>query len=135
MLACASAVASIRIFEEHGLVERAAQLGREVFGPGLAELAAKHPSVGEVRGLGCFWAIELVKNPETREMFVPFNATGADAAPMVEVVGACKAAGLWPFAHFNRLHVAPPLVISDEDARLGLSIIDAALDLADAHVG
>ena len=135
VLACASAVASIRIFEEHGLVERAAQLGRDVFGPGLAELAAKHPSVGEVRGLGCFWAIELVKDPETREMFVPFNATGADAAPMVEVVGACKAAGLWPFAHFNRLHVAPPLVISDEDARLGLSIIDAALDLADAHVG
>ncbi len=134
VLACASAVASIRIFEEDGLVERAAQLGTDVFGPGLAELAAKHPSVGEVRGLGCFWAIELVRDPATREMLVPYNATGADAAPMVEVVGACKAEGLWPFAHFNRLHVAPPLVISDDDARHGLAVIDAALDLADRHV-
>ncbi|MHB1139734.1 MAG: aminotransferase class III-fold pyridoxal phosphate-dependent enzyme, partial [Microthrixaceae bacterium] len=134
VLACASAVASIRIFEEEGLVERAARLGTEVFGPGLAELADRHPSVGEVRGLGCFWAIELVKDPATREMLVPFNATGADAAPMAEVVGACKAGGVWPFAHFNRLHVAPPLVISDDDARHGLAVIDAALDLADRHV-
>jgi taurine--2-oxoglutarate transaminase len=105
-----------------------------VFGPGLEELKAKHPSVGDVRGIGCFWAIELVKNRETKEMFVPFNASGADAAPMVEVVTACKAAGLSPFAHFNRLHVTPPLVISDEDARLGLEIIDQALLLADKHV-
>ena len=134
VLACATAVASMNIFEEENILERSRHLGNEVFGPGLAELKAKHPSVGDVRGLGCFWAIELVKNRETKEMFVPFNASGADAAPMVEVVTACKAAGLSPFAHFNRLHVTPPLVISDEDARLGLEIIDQALLLADRHV-
>jgi taurine--2-oxoglutarate transaminase len=134
VLACATAVASMNIFEEEQILERARHLGNEVFGPGLEELKAKHPSVGDVRGLGCFWAIELVKNRETKEMFVPFNASGADAAPMVEVVTACKAAGLSPFAHFNRLHVTPPLVISDEDARLGLEIIDQALLLADKHV-
>jgi taurine--2-oxoglutarate transaminase len=134
VLACASAVASMNIFEEEQILERSRHLGTEVFGPGLEELKAKHPSVGDVRGLGCFWAIELVKNRETKEMFVPFNASGADAAPMVEVVTACKAAGLSPFAHFNRLHVTPPLVISDEDARLGLEIIDQALLLADKHV-
>ena len=134
VLACATAVASMNIFEEENILERSRHLGTEVFGPGLEELKAKHPSVGDVRGLGCFWAIELVKNRETKEMFVPFNASGADAAPMVEVVTACKAAGLSPFAHFNRLHVTPPLVISDEDARLGLEIIDQALLLADRHV-
>ena len=134
VLACATAVASMNIFEEENILERSRHLGKEVFGPGLEELKAKHPSVGDVRGLGCFWAIELVKNRETKEMFVPFNASGADAAPMVEVVTACKAAGLSPFAHFNRLHVTPPLVISDEDARLGLEIIDQALVLADRHV-
>ena len=134
VLACATAVASMNIFEEENILERSRHLGNEVFGPGLAELNAKHPSEGDVRGLGCFWAIELVKNRETKEMFVPFNASGADAAPMVEVVTACKAAGLSPFAHFNRLHVTPPLVISDEDARLGLEIIDQALLLADRHV-
>ena len=134
VLACATAVASMNIFEEENILERSRHLGKEVFGPGLEELKAKHPSVGDVRGLGCFWAIELVKNRETKEMFVPFNASGADAAPMVEVVTACKAAGLSPFAHFNRLHVTPPLVISDEDARLGLEIIDQALLLADRHV-
>jgi taurine--2-oxoglutarate transaminase len=134
VLACATAVASMNIFEEEHILERSRHLGNEVFGPGLEELKAKHPSVGDVRGIGCFWAIELVKNRETKEMFVPFNASGADAAPMVEVVTACKAAGLSPFAHFNRLHVTPPLVISDEDARLGLEIIDQALLLADKHV-
>ena len=134
VLACASAVASMEIFEEEHILERSRHLGTEVFGPGLEELKAKHPSVGDVRGLGCFWAIELVKNRETKEMLVPFNASGADAAPMVEVVTACKAAGLSPFAHFNRLHVTPPLIISDEDARLGLEIIDQALLLADRHV-
>jgi taurine--2-oxoglutarate transaminase len=134
VLACASAVASIGIFEEEGLLDRARHLDTEVLAPGLAAIAAAHPSVGEVRGLGCFWAIELVRDPVTREMLVPFNATGAAAAPMAEVVAACKAAGLSPFSHFNRLHVSPPLVISDEDARLGLEIIDQALLLADKYV-
>ena len=134
VLACASAVASINIFEEEDILGRSRHLGTEVFGPGLAALAEKHPSIGEVRGLGCFWAIELVRDRETREMFVPYNASGADAAPMAEVVAACKALGLWPFAHFNRLHVTPPLVISDDDARRGLEIIDEALLIADKYV-
>jgi taurine--2-oxoglutarate transaminase len=85
-----------------------------------------------VRGRGLFWAIELVKDRETREPFVPFNAAGADAAPMAAVAAACKKEGLWPFTHFNRMHVAPPLVISEEDLVRGLDIIDRALDVADA---
>ncbi|MGD9764627.1 MAG: aspartate aminotransferase family protein [Candidatus Binatia bacterium] len=133
-LACASAVASIRTFEEEGIIEQARRLGDEVLGPGLRALAERHPSVGEVRGLGCFWAVELVRNRRTREPLVPYNAAGAAAAPMAEVMAACKAEGLWPFMHFNRVHAVPPCTTSVEDARLGIAILDRALARADAHV-
>jgi len=130
-LACASAVASIGIFKEEGLIERAAMLGRDVLGPGLRDLRDRHPSVGDVRGLGCFWAVELVRDRETREMLVPYNASGEAAKPMAEVTKACRERGLWPFTHFNRIHVVPPIVISDEDAKQGLAILDEALEVAD----
>jgi len=134
-LACATAVASIGIFERDDIVGRSRRLGEEVIAPMLAEVAHRHPSVGEVRGMGCFFAIELVRDSGTREPLVPFNAAGPDAAPMVELMTACKARGVWPFAHFNRLHVAPPLVISEEDLRSGLAAIDEALAVADTYVG
>ncbi|HMT59985.1 MAG TPA: aspartate aminotransferase family protein [Microthrixaceae bacterium] len=133
-LACASAVASVNIFKEEDVIGRAARLGAEVIGPELEKLAARHPSVGEVRGLGGFWAIELVRDRSTREMLVPYNAAGDAAKPMLEVAAACKERGLWPFTHFNRLHVVPPCTISDDDVRAGLSIIDEALDVADRYV-
>ena len=133
-LACASAVASINIFKEEGLVERSARLGAEVVGPALEDLKTKHPAIGDVRGLGLFWAIELVRNRETREQLVPFNASGPAAAPVAEIVGACKKQGLLVFAHFNRIHIVPPLVTSEADLRAGLAIVDDALNLADAHV-
>ena len=132
-LACASIVASIGIFKEEKIIEHARHLGTDVIGPELRKIAEKHPSVGEVRGLGVFWAIELVRSKKTREPIVPFNASGADAKPMAEVMGACKAGGVWPFAHFNRLQVTPPCTISDQDAREGLAIIDRALDSADKY--
>jgi len=133
-LACAPGVATFEVFERDRLLERVRDLGERVVGPRLAEIAEKHPSVGEVRGLGLFWAIELVRDRESREPLVPFNASGADAAPMAKVAAACKQAGLWPFIHFNRMHVAPPLVISEADLVRGLDIIDAALDVADAEM-
>jgi taurine--2-oxoglutarate transaminase len=132
-LACASAVASIEIFREEGLVERSATMGTEVIAPVLADLADRHPSVGDVRGLGMFWAIELVKDKATREQLVPFGAAGPAAAPVAEVVAACKKQGVLVFAHFNRIHIVPPLVTSEDDLRAGLAIVDDALSLADAH--
>lgn len=132
-LACATAVASIGIFREEKLVERSRRLGEEVIGPALRDMASRHPSVGEVRGLGCFWAIELVRDRSTREPLVPFNASGPDAAPVAEVVGQIKQQGVLVFSHFNRIHVTPPLTIDDDDLRTGLSVIDDALTLADRH--
>jgi taurine--2-oxoglutarate transaminase len=80
-----------------------------------------------------FWAIELVRDRETREPLVPFNASGAAAAPMNELAAACKQRGLWPFTHFNRMHVVPPCTVSVEEVREGLSIIDEALTVADRY--
>ena len=133
-LACASAVASMRIFEDEGVIAHSKRVGEEVIGPGLAEIAEKHPSVGEVRGMATFWAVELVKDRETREPLVPYNASGEAAAPMAAFAAACKERGLWPFVHFNRTHVVPPCVISDDDAREGLAILDEALTVADDYV-
>ena len=133
VLACASVVASINIFKEEGLIEHARMLGTDVIGPELAKLQAKHPSVGEVRGLGVFWALDLVSNRETRKPLVPYNAAGADAAPMNELAAACKERGLWPFTHFNRMHVVPPINTPVDEVLQGIAIIDEVLDLADAR--
>ena len=133
-LATASIVASIGIFKEEKIVEHARHLGADVLGPELQRIAAKHPSVGEARGLGVFWALELVRDKKTREPLVPFNASGADAKPMAELMAACKAGGVWPFAHFNRLQITPPCTTTDEEIREGLAAIDKALEVADRYV-
>ncbi|MEU4242778.1 aspartate aminotransferase family protein [Actinoplanes sp. NPDC026619] len=132
-LATASAVASIEIFKEEGIIEHARALGDDVIAPGLAALAEKHPSIGEVRGLGVFWAIELVRDRATKEPLVPFNASGAAAGPMNELAAACKERNLWPFTHFNRVHVVPPCTATAEEVREGLSILDEALEVADRY--
>ncbi|WP_227869966.1 aspartate aminotransferase family protein [Streptomyces otsuchiensis] len=132
-LACASVVASITVFRDEELLARVRQLGAEVIGPGLRRLAERHPSVGEVRGLGVFWAVELVRNRATREPLVPFNASGAAAEPMARFAAACREAGLWPFTHFNRTHVVPPCTTSPEEIEEGLAILDRALAVADSY--
>ncbi|BCI51114.1 aspartate aminotransferase family protein [Mycolicibacterium litorale] len=130
-LATAAAVATITAMEDEDIVGNAARIGAEILGPGLAELAARHPSVGEVRGTGVFWAIELVANRETREPLAPY---GASSAAMNAVVGACKENGLLPFANFNRIHAVPPCTVTADEAREGLAILDEALSVADSHL-
>ncbi|MFE1913962.1 aspartate aminotransferase family protein [Streptomyces anandii] len=132
-LACAAAVATINVMAEEGVVENAARLGADVVGPALRELAERHPSVGEVRGVGMFWALELVKNRETREPLVPYNASGEAGAPMAAFGAAAKARGLWPFINMNRTHVVPPCNASESELKEGLAALDAALSVADEH--
>jgi taurine--2-oxoglutarate transaminase len=131
-LACAAAVASIEAFKEEGIIENAASIGSDVLGPGLRELQERHPSIGEVRGRGCFWGVELVKNRETREMLAPFNAAGKDMGAMGAFQRKCWDLGLATMVHWNVLMVVPPLVITPEEARAGLELIDEALAVADA---
>jgi taurine--2-oxoglutarate transaminase len=128
-LACAAAVAAIETMEDDHIVEHAAAIGDEVFGPGLAALADKHPWIGEVRGTGAFWALELVSDRQTREPLAPY---GGSSTQMGAIVAACTRRGLLPFVNFNRLHVVPPLTITADEARAGLGILDEALTEAAA---
>ncbi|MGN7977505.1 aspartate aminotransferase family protein [Microbacterium sp. 22195] len=132
-LACAAGVATFEVFRRDGILERVRDLGERIVEPTLRGWTSTHPSVGEVRGRGLFWAVELVRDRETREPLVPFNASGADAAPMAAFAAAAKKAGVWPFTHFNRTHIAPPLVITEEELVRGLSAIDEALTVADGY--
>ncbi|HET8605982.1 MAG TPA: aminotransferase class III-fold pyridoxal phosphate-dependent enzyme [Gaiellaceae bacterium] len=133
-LACASAVASIEAFREEGIVENAAAMG-EVFRAELGRLAEKHPSVGEVRGLGCFWGIELVKDRETREPLVPFNGSGEAAKPIQAVAKRAIERGVYLMTHWNVVMAVPPLTITREELDEGIAAIDEALAVADEFCG
>ncbi|WP_323793170.1 aspartate aminotransferase family protein [Nocardioides sp.] len=125
-LAAASIVAALDAMESEGIVANAKRIGADVLGPGLRELADKHPIVGEVRGTGVFWAIELVADPATR---APVGAA---------VIGRAKkemlARGLLPFAADNRIHAVPPCVVTDDEVAQALSIYDDVLTLLDEEL-
>jgi taurine--2-oxoglutarate transaminase len=131
-LACAVGVASIEAFREERIVEHAAELG-QVFASVLGELAEKHPSIGEVRGLGCFWGLELVRNRATREPLVPFNATGEAAQPVARLMKAALERGLYLMAHWNVVMVVPPLTVTREELAEGIAILDDCLAIADEY--
>ena len=129
-LACAAAVATLETMASEGIVEHAARIGSDILGPGLATLAKRHPCIGDVRGTGVFWALELVVDRETKEPLAPYGGT---SPAMAELTGAMRAEGLLPFVNFNRVHVVPPCTISDAEATEALERLDRALAVADAH--
>ncbi|HWU57285.1 MAG TPA: aspartate aminotransferase family protein [Microbacteriaceae bacterium] len=118
-LAMGSIVATLDAMKAENIVENAARVGAESIGPGLAELASKHPSIGEVRGEGVFWAMELVADRETREPL--------PAAAMGRVKAALLERGLLPFVQDNRIHVVPPCIVTDADVAEAMEIYDSAL--------
>jgi taurine--2-oxoglutarate transaminase len=134
VLACASAIASIEALREEGIVENSAAMG-EVLAEELPRLHERHPSIGEVRGKGLFWGIELVRDRETREPLVPFNATGEAFAPVAKLAKAAMDQGLYLMTHWNVIIVAPPLTITREELDEGLAILGEVLSLADQAAG
>jgi taurine---2-oxoglutarate transaminase len=131
-LACAAGVASVEIFRDEGIVENSAAQGDYLRGA-LAQLQERHPSIGEVRGLGLFWGLELVRNRQTREPLVPFNAGGEAAEPITRIMKACLEQGLYPFVHWNVFAITPPLNITREELDEGLSVLDEVLNIADEY--
>ena len=129
-LATAAAVATIDAMLEEKMVEHAAEIGQSVIKPALEALAGKHKVIGEVRGLGVFWAIELVKDRATREPLAPY---GGSSPAMGEIMAACKKAGMIPFMNFNRIHICPPLNVSEAELNEGFAILDAALASIASH--
>jgi taurine--2-oxoglutarate transaminase len=122
-LATAAAVATIDAMSEEKMVENAASMGEKVIKPLLQELMAKHKVIGEVRGRGVFWALDLVKDRATREPLAPYGGT---SPAMGELVAACKKLGLMPFTNFNRMHVCPPCNVTEAELREGFAILDQA---------
>jgi len=133
-LACASAVASIEAFREEGIVENSAAMG-DYLAQALPALQERHPSIGDVRGLGLFWGLELVRNRATREPLVPFNAGGDAAAPVNRLTKAALERGLYLFVHWNVVVICPPLTIRREELDEGLGVLDEVLAIADEYVG
>ena len=129
-LACATAVACIETMERERIVENARRIGDDVLRPGLKELATRHRIIGDVRGRGVFFALELVSDQTTKEPLAPY---GGSSAAMNEILAACREERLLIFNNFNRLHVVPPCTVTDEEARDGLARLDRALAVADKY--
>jgi taurine--2-oxoglutarate transaminase len=129
-LACAASVASIEAMENEKIVENARRIGDEILRPGLEELAAKHQIIGDVRGLGVFFALDLVSDRATKEPLAPY---GASSPAINEILGACRQERLLIFNNFHRLHIVPPCTVTDDEARDGLVRLDRALAVADKY--
>ncbi len=130
-LACAAGVATLEAYQEEGVIENSARLGQKL----LAELTAlkdKHPSIGDVRGLGLFCGIELVKSRQTREGLPAWN--GKDQALSGKLKNALLERGVFVFCRYNMLFIAPPLIINEEEMMIGVRAVDEVLSLADTLV-
>lgn len=127
-LACACGVATVKVYEEEKLIENSAAMG-EILKKRLDQIMDKHPSVGEVRSIGLFAAIELVKDRETKEPLAPWN--GPDPGIMGQISACLKEKGVYVYPRWNYLFLAPPIAINEEELNFGLDAIDACLDLAD----
>ena len=117
-LAMASIVAALDAMDEEGIIDNARVIGTDHLAPGLAQLAAKHPMIGEVRGLGVFWALDLVDDPETRDP--------VSGAVIAQLKTELMSRGLFPFSADNRIHVVPPCVVTPDEVARALAIYDEA---------
>ena len=129
-VACAAALATIGVMEEDRLVERAAATGR-VMHELLADLAARHPSVGAVRSIGLFGVVELIRNRATREPMAPFNGTSPEMAALGRFF---RQEGLFTFVRWNYFFTNPPLCITEAQLREAFAILDRGLSVADRAV-
>ena len=129
-LAAASIVGAIDAMTEEGVVDNAKRIGTDVLAPGLRDLQERHPVIGDVRGLGVFWALDLVSDRATKEPLAPYGGT---SPAMTEFTVECKKRGLMPFVNFNRTHVVPPCTVTDAEAKEGLAILDEVLSITDKH--
>jgi taurine--2-oxoglutarate transaminase len=129
-LATAAAVATIDVMAQEKMVENAAEIGETIIKPLLHELMSKHMVIGEVRGKGVFWALDLVSDCATRAPLAPY---GASSPAMNELVATCKKLGLFPFNNFNRIHICPPCNVSEAEIREGIAILDQALSTIAHH--
>ena len=131
-LSCAAGVAAVEVYEEDGLIDNAAEVGKHL-GARLEKLKSNHPSVGDVRYIGLFSVIEVVKDKASKEPIATRNAKGAELATMNEVGRYLRENGLFTFIKANLIFIVPPLCITKSQVDEGLEIIDGALSITDAE--
>ncbi|MCB1048375.1 MAG: aminotransferase class III-fold pyridoxal phosphate-dependent enzyme [Calditrichaeota bacterium] len=129
-MACAAALEAISIYRDEQLVQNAARLGEHV-SQRFAAMQDAHPSLGEYRGTGLFWCLEIVKNRDTRAAMSPWNQPMSK--PMTEAAALLRSRGLSTFVRWNYIFVVPPLVINQSELDEGLGIIEESLALLDGH--
>ena len=129
-LACGAAIATLKVYREDRLMENTAAMG-EVIRKETETMKAKHRSLGDARGIGLFWALELVKNQKSREPLVKWNAMGAEGAAAREITTRLLEGGVYTTVRWNYLFIAPPLCIKENELKEGLAVIDRVLDYAD----
>jgi taurine--2-oxoglutarate transaminase len=129
-VSAAAGVATIEVYREEKLVENAREMGA-VLKAGLEELKEKHPSVGNVRSIGLFAMIELVKDRETKEPLAPWNAKASELGVMAKVPGALRERGMYTFSKWSWIFVVPPLSINESELNDGLRILDEVLAITD----
>lgn len=130
-LACAAGIACVNYYKETNILENVNRVGK-VLGDILEELKAKHPCVGDVRYIGLFTSIELVKDKQTKEPLVPY---GKDPeGRMGKIIGALKAKGFMTYSHENMIFVSPPLIITEEQIREEMTKVDEVLSEVDAAI-
>jgi taurine--2-oxoglutarate transaminase len=129
-LACAAALATIAVYEEDDLINRAKRTGR-LMAELMGDLAKRHPSVGAVRSIGLFGVIELIRDRKTRQPMAPFNGTSPEMAALGKFF---RQEGLFTFVRWNYFFTNPPLIITEEQLREAFGIIDRGLDITDKAV-
>ena len=127
----AAMVANIQVLQEDKLIERAASLGPRLKRM-LSDMGEAHPSVGDIRSIGLFGVLELVKNRETKEPMSPWNAS---SPAMKAFKNYCFEHGLYLSVHWHTVLIIPPLTITEEQLAEGFAILDEALKITDEEVG
>ena len=129
-VSCAAALETIKIYEDDGLIENAAIMGKYV-NEQVELLKQKHPSIGDFRNTGLLGCIELVKNRQTKEPMAAFNAKPDEMTVMNKVAAKIKELGMYTFVRWNCVFIAPPLIVTKEQVDEGLAIISEAISIAD----
>lgn len=130
-LACAAGVACVNYYKEANILENVNKVGK-VLGELLEDIKSKHVCVGDVRYIGLFSSIELVKNKDTKEPLVPY---GKDPeGKMSKIIGALKAKGFMTYSHENMIFVSPPLIITEEQLREEMAKVDEVLATVDTEI-
>ncbi len=130
-LACATGAATVQVYEEENLIENSAAMGVKLK-KRLEEMKEKHHSIGEVRSIGLFAAIELVKDRETKEPLAPWN--GPDPGIIGNISACLKEKGVYAYLRWNYIFIAPPIAINEEELKFGLDVLDQCLELADKEL-